>query len=78
MTSKPIHLGWDYASGPDHTAWGVSNGRASVTLPKQAGEIIAMTATEDQRYVLVDCEFAVVTLDLSVSPPGIVMEMLPS
>lgn len=77
MSTKPIHLAWDVAAGPDHTVWGVSDGTRHVTLPPECGTILNMTpAARDT--ILVDCEFAVVTLDMAQSPPGIKVEMLPT
>lgn len=77
MSQKPIHLGWDLASGPDQTVWGVHSAAGTVTLPPECGNIIDMVKVSDTT-VCVDCQFAVVTLDLSQSPPGIKVEMLPS
>jgi hypothetical protein len=76
MAAKPI-IGWDIGS-EDHTSFSVWRGASHIaTLPPECGIILSMTQTDDDTLI-VDCQFAVVTLDLSQSPPGIKVEMLPS
>lgn len=48
-----------------------------IEMPKEAGDIVALTAIEGTNLVLVDCQHAVVTVDFTDMPPKIVnMEML--